>query len=117
MARYRSFALCTALIAVHSATAAESHYTVLGVPRDASLSAIRKAYHTLALIHHPDKQAADADPERFRKIAKVHTHPSNTSAHDCCAPLSLMQAYETLANPLSRRRYDLGLDDIPAADR
>ena len=73
MAKYRSLALCTALIAVCSATAAESHYTVLGVPRDASLSAIRKAYHTLALIHHPDKQAADADPDRFRKIARV-TH-------------------------------------------
>jgi curved DNA-binding protein CbpA len=30
-------------------------YTVLGVPKDADLNAIKKAYKKLSLKHHPDK--------------------------------------------------------------
>jgi len=30
-------------------------YTVLGVPRDADINVIKKAYKKLSLKHHPDK--------------------------------------------------------------
>ncbi|CCG82031.1 DnaJ domain protein [Taphrina deformans PYCC 5710] len=54
------------------ATAAKNPYEVLGVPKDASASQIRKVYHKAALKHHPDKvpqdQRAEADT-KFKEIA------------------------------------------------
>eukprot|EP00306_Pavlova_sp_CCMP459_P023172 CAMPEP_0185546176 /NCGR_PEP_ID=MMETSP1381-20130426/5299_1 /TAXON_ID=298111 /ORGANISM="Pavlova sp., Strain CCMP459" /LENGTH=88 /DNA_ID=CAMNT_0028158587 /DNA_START=30 /DNA_END=292 /DNA_ORIENTATION=- len=43
-------------------------YATLGVPRDADDSAIKKAYHKLALKNHPDK---GGDPETFKAIAEA----------------------------------------------
>lgn len=47
-------------------------YKVLGVPKDATTSQIKKTYHKAALKHHPDKVPADqregAD-SRFKEIA------------------------------------------------
>ena len=34
------------------------YYAILGVEDDAAPPAIRKAYHKLTLIYHPDKQPA-----------------------------------------------------------
>ena len=41
-------------------------YARLGVPRDANDAAIKKAYKTLALKHHPDK---GGDAQAFKAIA------------------------------------------------
>ena len=47
-------------------------YELLGVPPDASASAIKKAYHKLAVATHPDR-CADADAtERFQKLQAVY---------------------------------------------
>jgi DnaJ-class molecular chaperone len=66
-------------------------YDVLGVPRTASTSEIKKAYLKLARTHHPDK---GGDPERFKEI--VH-------------------ANEVLTDEVRRRRYDEcgATDDTP----
>ncbi|BGP03620.1 protein of heat shock protein DnaJ family [Rhodotorula toruloides] len=64
-------------------------YDVLGVAPDASDAEIKKAYRTLALQHHPDKQSssdgAPADSSRFQEI---------------------QHAWETLSDPEKREDYD-----------
>jgi molecular chaperone DnaJ len=62
-------------------------YGILGVPRDASTSTIKRAYRRLAKKLHPDAGAHDA-AEAFQ---------------------DLQTAYETLTDAERRQRYDQGL--------
>lgn len=78
------------------------YYAVLGVDSQASTSAIKAAFKKLALQYHPDVyKGADAQ-ERMR---------------------GLLQAYQTLSDPVARREYDAlrtGEDKgtrVEAADR
>ena len=71
------------------------HYTTLELARSATAAQIRKAYHRLALLHHPDKQSQSLPPERlfeneerFKEIA---------------------YAWEVLGDPEQRALYDAGL--------
>ena len=70
------------------------YYRVLGVPRDATLERIKRAYKRLARQWHPD--FGGGSPERFQ---------------------ALQDAYETLSNPEARARYDrtLEMDRRPAS--
>ena len=62
------------------------YYSVLGVPADAALADIKKAYRKLARRHHPDRNNGDpAAAERFRQIT---------------------EAYEVLTDPVRRQAYD-----------
>ena len=63
------------------------YYRLLGVPRDASVEHIKRAYKRLARQWHPD--IGGGDPEQFR---------------------ALQDAYETLSNPEARARYDRALE-------
>ena len=45
------------------------YYERLGVAKDADDTAIKKAYRTLALKHHPDK---GGDPEGFKQYAEAY---------------------------------------------
>lgn len=64
-------------------------YEKLGVPVNASLGQIKKAYRKLALVHHPDK---GGDPEQFK---------------------NLKAAYEVLKDPKKRNIYDqYGIDGL-----
>jgi molecular chaperone DnaJ len=65
----------------------KDYYVILGVPRDASLEAIKRAYRRLARKLHPDRAGAPST-EAFREV---------------------QAAYETLADAEQRRRYDEGL--------
>jgi molecular chaperone DnaJ len=60
-------------------------YTLLGVPRDASDNAIKKAYRKLAMEFHPDRNAAPEAEARFKEIT---------------------EAYEILRDPQKREAYD-----------
>lgn len=61
------------------------YYATLGIPRDADLDQIKKAYRKLARQYHPDvSKAADAE-SRFKDAA---------------------EAYATLKNPEKRAAYD-----------
>jgi curved DNA-binding protein CbpA len=68
-----------------------NHYTILDIGLKASTTQIRKAYRTLALKWHPDKNPDDAlaAQERFKQISA---------------------AYEVLSDSTKRREYDLGND-------
>jgi DnaJ-class molecular chaperone len=46
----------------------KSLYEILGVTKDDSCTAIKKAYLKLARVHHPDK---GGDPEKFKEITKA----------------------------------------------
>ena len=62
------------------------HYQLLGIPRNAGLRQIKKAYRNLAKRCHPDRnQGSEAAAELFRQANL---------------------AYRVLSNPAQRRRYD-----------
>ncbi|MFM9007103.1 MAG: J domain-containing protein, partial [Bacteroidota bacterium] len=70
------------------------HYAVLGLGPSATAAEIRKAYHRLALRHHPDTNPNDASAaERFRRVA---------------------EAYRILSDPELRASYDADAPDVPA---
>ena len=66
----------------------QDHYSLLGIPRDASQEEIKRAYFDAAQKLHPDKNTAAGETELF---------------------LGVQQAYETLSNPKRRAQYDATL--------
>lgn len=65
-----------------------NYYEVLGVPRDATDTDIKKAYRTLSLTHHPDR---GGDTTKFQEINA---------------------AYETLSDPQKREMYNAELNGV-----
>jgi molecular chaperone DnaJ len=66
--------------------AKRDYYDVLGVPRDADESAIKKSYRKLAFDNHPDRNPGSTEAEQRFKDAT--------------------EAYEVLRDPEQRARYD-----------
>lgn len=66
-------------------SAQPDYYEVLGVPPDADVDAIRRAFRASARKLHPDVSGAPDAPERFREVA---------------------EAYSVLSRPTSRLLYD-----------
>jgi len=74
----------------------KDYYKILGVPRDADESVIKKAYRKLAKDYHPDKHGTEED----KKAAEQKF-------------LDLTEAYEVLSDEEKRGRYDRGEDIKP----
>jgi molecular chaperone DnaJ len=64
------------------------YYEILGVPKDANLQDIKKAYRKLALSHHPDRVPADKKKEAEEKFKEIS------------------EAYGVLSDPQKRAMYD-----------
>ncbi len=66
----------------------KDYYKILGVDRDADPSVLKKAYHTLAQEHHPDKNPDNTEvaEEKFKEIS---------------------EAYSVLSDPDRKRSYDM----------
>eukprot|EP00033_Pygsuia_biforma_P001371 GCRY01001552.1.p1 GENE.GCRY01001552.1~~GCRY01001552.1.p1 ORF type:complete len:139 (+),score=22.47 GCRY01001552.1:132-548(+) len=65
-----------------------SYYEILKLPAECSESDIKKAYHDLAKVHHPDKQSSYENNEEFSTIST---------------------AYHVLIDPEARKQYDAAL--------
>lgn len=72
-------------------------YEVLGLSKDASAHDLKKAYHRLALKHHPDKNPGDKEAEeRFKEAA---------------------DAYKILSDATQRANYDRsGIEDFQRSE-
>lgn len=66
--------------------AKRDYYEVLGVSKDAGLDGIKKAYRTLAIKYHPDRNPGDAQAEEQFKEA--------TEAYDVLSDQKKRQAYD-----------------------
>ncbi|OBZ74252.1 DnaJ subfamily B member 2 [Grifola frondosa] len=75
-----------------------SLYDILGIPRDASADAVRKAYKVKALQTHPDKLPPGARPSEV--------DAAQARFRDVCT------AYDVLNDPAKRRVYDNGLNFV-----
>lgn len=60
------------------------YYEILGIARDATLEAIKKAYRRLALLWHPDKNPdrQEEAEEMFRKISEAYTALSDSGIRE-----------------------------------
>ena len=64
-------------------------YEVLGVSKDASESEIKRAYRSLSLVYHPDRNSDESAKSKFQEISA---------------------AYERLGDQAARREYDAELN-------
>ena len=68
----------------------EGWQKILGLNlRKPDSASVRKAYHSLALLHHPDKSGSHADIETFKIVHKAYT--------DAMATVSLQESTSLLA--------------------
>jgi curved DNA-binding protein CbpA len=74
---------------------AESHYDVLGIGPQATMSELKSAYYDIARNYHPDRYRT-ADPSLVLKIESAFVR--------------ITQAYETLRDPGQRATYHSKLD-------
>ncbi len=73
----------------------DNHYTLLGVPRDATPEEIQRAYRHAVRRYHPDRNPDPQANERF---------------------LQIQEAYETLKDPQARAAYDAQLPPLASAE-
>ena len=68
-----------------------NYYEILGINADASDVEIKKAYRTLSLKYHPDR---NSDPDASSRFQEINN------------------AYEVLSDPEKRKQFDMGASDI-----
>lgn len=96
-----------------AATDREDYYAVLGVPRAATATDLRRAYRKLALQHHPDLAGAH-QTQLFQLIVEAYrvlSHPDERLAYDA----QLRQSARFAAEPHIPRTARVVVETRPAA--
>lgn len=77
----------------------KDYYKILGVDKNASDDAIKKAYRKRALVHHPDRHASASEEEKREQEQKFK---------------EVGEAYTVLSDPQKKTRFDNGqdMDDV-----
>lgn len=75
----------------------KDYYQILGVPRDADLEQIKKAYRKLARTHHPDMSKAPDAEARFKEAAEAYATLKDTAKR---------AAYDELGHPKAGAEFD-----------
>ena len=80
-------------MSVAGAAVSMNYYEVLGVTKQASRAEIKRAYHHLALKHHPDKNAGSAEAtEQFKMLGQ---------AYQVCCSIDLVRSCSRLLSMAS----------------
>ncbi len=102
----------------------KDYYETLGVPRDADLDQIKKAYRKLARTHHPDMSKAPDAEARFKEAAEAYATLKDSAKRAAYDELGHPQAGAEFAPPPQWREdfaaggssfEDLDLADLLAA--
>jgi curved DNA-binding protein len=98
----------------------KDYYATLGVPRDADLEQIKKAYRKLARKHHPDMSKAPEAEAQFKEAAEAYAtlkDPEKRAAYD---EMGRHPAGEEFAPPPQWQHESSnqggGMDDLDLAD-
>ena len=82
-----SLFLLLIIVFISYTTCGEDYYKLLGISRDASIKEIKKAFRTLSLKYHPDR------------------NPGDKKAHDLYVQIN--RAHEVLTDPQLKEIYDI----------
>ena len=74
----------------------KDYYETLGVPRDADLDQIKKAYRKLARTHHPDMSKAPDAESRFKDAAEAYATLKDSAKR---------AAYDELGHPTAGAEF------------
>jgi molecular chaperone DnaJ len=76
----------------------KDYYEILGVPKNATLEEIKKAYRNLALKYHPDRNKSPDAEEKFKEISEAYavlSDPQKRAAYDRYGQAGFEQMYNT----------------------
>lgn len=119
------------MLCVCTCNCVSDYYSLLGVSRSASSREIKKAFHRLALKHHPDKSQSPNAQQTFTHIAqgvcldvKVYLKKKKPFIYylievfddSFCSFFPFPLAYEVLSDREKRRVYDQ-MDHLTNPDR
>ena len=98
----------------------KDYYETLGIPRDADLDQIKKAYRKLARTYHPDVSKAPDAEARFKDAAEAYATLKDTSKRAAYDELGHPQAGAEFAPPPQWRQdfsaEGASFEDIDLAD-
>lgn len=101
----------------------KDYYAALGIPRDADLDAIKKAYRKLARQNHPDLAKDKGAEERFKDVGEAYAtlkDPEKRAAYDALGQQP--EGFDFSPPPQWRSHYEPGasgfgnLDEMDLAD-
>ncbi len=73
-----------------------NYYTILGCKVDSTPEQIKAQYRKLVALHHPDKNFGSLESENKFKL--------------------ILEAYEVLSDPITRRKHDIYIQTTPIKD-